>query len=77
MIKIISGVKQRFLFLLVFDWVMCNCLDGKSTAIRWNVMNRLEDLTFADDIALISSKFEDIQKKRNKLEETASKTGLK
>ena len=81
-IKIISGVKQGcnmsgFLFLLVFDWVMRKCVDGKSTGIRWNFMNRLEDLEFADNIALISSKFEDMQMKTNKLEETASKTGLK
>ena len=40
-------------------------------------MNRLEDLEFADNITLISSKFEDMQKITNKLEETASKTGLK
>ena len=40
-------------------------------------MNRSEDLEFADDIALISSKFENIQKKTNKLDETTSKTGLK
>ena len=67
----------RFLFLLVLDRVMRKCVDGKSTGIRWNFMNRLEDLEFADDIALISSKFEDMQMKTNKLEETASKTGLK
>ena len=66
-----------FLFLLVLDWVMRKCVDGKSTGIRWNFINRLEDLEFEDDIALISSKFEDMQKKTNKLEETASKTGLK
>ena len=56
---------------------MRKCVDGKSTGIRWNFMNRLEDLEFADDIALISRKFEDMQKKTNKLAETASKTGLK
>ena len=56
---------------------MRKCVYGKSTGIRWNFMNRLEDLEFADDIAPILSKFEDKQKKTNKLEETATKTGLK
>lgn len=81
-IRIISGVKQGcnmsgFLFILVLDWVMNKCAEGQNTGIRWNFMNRLEDLEFADDIALISSKFDDIQKKTNKLAEAASKTGLK
>ena len=81
-IKIISGVKQGcnmsgFLFLLLLDWVMHKCVHGRSTGIRWNFMNRLEDLEFADNISLVSSKFEDMQKKTNKLEEITSKTGLK
>ena len=66
-----------FLFLLVLDWVMCRCVEGQNTGIRWNFTSRLEDLEFADDIALIASKFDDIQKKTTKLAEAASKTGLK
>ena len=81
-IKIISGVKQGrimsgFLFLLVLDWVTHKCVDGKNTGVRWNFMNRLEDLEFAVDLALILNKFEDMQKKQNNFEESASRTGLK
>ena len=44
---------------------MCNCVDGQNTGISLNFMNRLEDLEFTDDMALMSSKFKDIQKKQS------------
>lgn len=55
-----SGVKQGcnmsgFLFFLVIDWIMRKKLEGHNTGIRWNLWSKLNDLDFADDIALISS----------------------
>lgn len=55
-----SGVKQGcnmsgFLFSLVIDWIMRKKLEGHNTGIRWNLWSTLNDLDFADDIALISS----------------------
>ena len=81
-VRIESGVKQGcgmsgFLFLLVLDWVMRNSVQGKNTGIRWKFMSKLEDLDFADDIALISSKFNDIQDKTTAVKEWAEKAGLK
>ena len=57
--KIQTGVKQGcnmsgLLFLLVFDWVMRNTLQEGNTGIRWKFNTKLEDLDFADDIALLS-----------------------
>ena len=57
-VRIKRGVTQGcgmsgFLFLLVLDWVMRNSVQGKNTGIRWNFMSKLEDLDFADDIAII------------------------
>ena len=54
-----SGVKQGcnmsgFLFLLVIDWIMRKTLEGDNTGIRWKLWSKLNDLDFADDIALIS-----------------------
>ena len=54
-----SGVKQGcnmsgFLFLLVIDWIMRATVEGSNTGIRWKLCSKLEDLDFADDIALIS-----------------------
>ena len=55
-----SGVKQGcnmsgFLFLLVIDWEMRRSVEGAGTGIRWKMTTMLEDLDFADDLALISS----------------------
>ena len=44
-----------FLFLLVIDWIMRRTLEGDKTGIRWKLRSRLNDLDFADDIALLSS----------------------
>ena len=40
-------------------------------------MSKLEDLDFADDIALLSSKFSDLQDKTTAIKECAEKAGLK
>ena len=41
------------------------------------VYKKLEDLDFADDIALLSSKFNDIQDKTTAIKEWVEKAGLK
>ena len=40
--------------------------------IRWNLTTVLEDLDFADDIALLSSKFKDLGVKTRRLTEEAA-----
>ena len=80
--KVKTGVKQGcvmsgFLFLLAIDYVMKQTTKDQETGIRWKFTTKLEDLDFADDIALLSSKFQHIQMKTNKLQENASKIGLK
>ena len=45
--------------------------------LRWNFTSVLEGLDFADDIALISSKYEHIQSKWDRLVENAGRVGLK
>ena len=61
-----TGVKQGccmsgFLFLLVIDWVMQKTTEGKRTGIRWNFTTMLDDLNFADDLALLSSTMNHLQ----------------
>ena len=63
-----SGEKQGcvmsgFLFLLCLDWVMRKATADKRRGIRWNLTTALEDLDFANDIALLSSKFNDLHEK--------------
>jgi len=77
-----TGVKQEccmsgFLFLLVINWVMWRTVEGERTGIRWDFTTMLEDLDFADDIALLSSTMDHIQHKTTRLEDNAAKVGLK
>ena len=66
-----------FLFLLCLDWVMRKVTADKRRRIRWNFTSLLEDLDFADDIALLSSKFSDLHEKTGRLAEEAARVGLK
>nr|KAG5699556.1 hypothetical protein BaRGS_033752 [Batillaria attramentaria] len=77
-----TGVRQGCIlsptiFLMVVDWVMRQTTDGKRTGIQWTFSKQLEDLDFADDIALLSHKQQDAQEKLNRVAEEAEKTGLK
>ena len=49
----------------------------KRRGIRWKFTTALEDLDFADDIALLSSKFNDLREKTGRLAEEAARVGLK
>ena len=58
--KIKSGIKQGcvvsgFLFLLALDCIMRKVTADKRKGKRWKFTTVLEDLDFADDIALLSS----------------------
>lgn len=77
-----TGVKQGcvmsgFLFLLVIDWMMRETTKDNNTGIRWQMTSKLEDLDFADDIALLSSSHSQMQKKTNSITGLASRVGLK
>lgn len=47
---------------------------GKRNGIQWNLMNQLEDLDFADDLALLSHTYDQMQEKTSILVKNASKT---
>nr|KAG5707271.1 hypothetical protein BaRGS_000045 [Batillaria attramentaria] len=77
-----TGVRQGCIlsptiFLMVVDWVMRQATDGRKTGIQWTFSKQLEDLDFADDIALLSHKQQDAQEKLNRVAEEAEKSGLK
>ena len=80
--KIKTGVKQGcnmsgFLFLLAIDWVMKRTVGNGENGLRWKFTKKLDDLDFADDIALISSTRSHIQKKTDKLIKNSNRIGLK
>ena len=66
-----------FLFLLVIDWVMRRTIEGRPTRIRWQFANKLEDLGFADDMALVASRIVSMQTKIENLNIKGKKTGQK
>ena len=80
--KIETGVRQGcllspFLFLLAIDWIMKTSTDNNKQGIQWNMWKHLEDLDFADDLALLSHTKEQMQQKTDKLVDTAACLGMK
>ena len=76
-----SGVRQGcvmsgFIFVLIMDWVMRHTNDRRR-GLRWKFTSVLEDLDYADDVALLSSRFGDLQDKTDRLVDIAGIVGLK
>ena len=55
---------------------MKNTTADKPRGIQWTLFSKLEDLDFADDLALLSSSHNHIQEKTNRLCRFARQTGL-
>jgi len=76
-----SGVQQGcvlsgFIFVLIVDWVMWRT-NVRRRGLRRKFTSVLEDLDYADDVALISSRFADLREKTDRLAAIAGIVGLK
>ena len=72
-----GDVMSGFIFVMVVDWIMRKTTAGNKTGIRWNFTSKLEDLDFADDIALMSSCYTHMQTKTRQLNQFAARTELR
>ncbi|KAI8503757.1 hypothetical protein Bbelb_187280 [Branchiostoma belcheri] len=80
--EVTTGVRQGcllspFLFLLVIDWIMKTTTTGRRNRIQWTLWSQLEDLDFADDLALLSHNHRQMQDKTTTLDTTSNSTGLR
>ncbi|KAI8115934.1 LINE-1 reverse transcriptase like protein [Lucilia cuprina] len=80
-IAINVGVRQGcplspLLFNVVIDRIMAR-VTSIPRGITWRLNGRLEDLDYADDICLLSHKFDDMQSKLNDMESEAALCGLR
>jgi len=77
-----TGVRQgcvmsAVLFNLVIDWVMRRTTEDASRGIRWTPFSALDDLDFADDLALLSHTHQHIQDKTDRLHTYGQQVGLR
>ena len=80
--EIRTGVRQGcllspFLFILALDWIMKESTRGNRNGIQWTLWTQLDDLDFADDIALLSHNHEQMQKKTSTLTDISKSVGLR
>ncbi|CAH8542902.1 unnamed protein product [Schistosoma haematobium] len=76
-----TGVRQDcllspFLFLLVVDWIMKTSTSEGKHGIQWTAQNQLDDLDFADDLALLSRTHEQMQMKTASVAAVSASVGL-
>ena len=77
-----TGVRQGcvmsfMLFNLAIDWFLCRTMEDQRRGMRWTPITTLEDLDFADDLALLSHTRQHIQGKTDRLSMFSSQVGLR
>ena len=76
-----SGVRQgcamsAMLYNMTIDWLKRRTTEDQSWGIRLTLFSTLEDLDFADDLALVSHTNQHMQEKTTRLSTYAQQVGL-
>ena len=76
-----TGVRQGcllspFMFLVAIDWIMKTTTKNRRNGIQWTLWSQLDDLYFADDLALLSHSHGHMQDKTYLLNLVSAQTGL-
>ena len=66
-----------FLFILVIDWVMKTATKEKRNGIQWTMLTQIDDLDFADELALLCHSHRQMQDKTTELALISERVGLK
>ncbi|VDP73396.1 unnamed protein product [Schistosoma curassoni] len=67
---------SAFLFLLVIDWIMKTSTSQGKNGIQWIPRMQLDDLDFADNLALLSQTQQQMQEKTNSVAAASAAVGL-
>ena len=81
-LEVTTGIRQGCrlcltLFVLVLDSVTNKVVTSRKRGTQWRMMERLDDVDFADDLRLLAQRWSDIKAKLKKLENEATEAGLK
>ena len=75
-IRLVNVRVRRLLSYIDWYKVIKKATDGRRNGIQWTMFNQLDDLDFADDIALLSHSHQQMQEKLTQVERRAVETGL-
>ena len=62
---------------MVLDWVTRQAFGRSARGIQWQLTQRLEDLEYADDLALLTHRLQDMRSKMEDLMGAGERTGLR
>src|SRR6218665_1154182 len=78
--RVVSGVRQGCvlspsIFAIVVDWIMSRATGESTFGLKWTDVDRLTDLDFADDIALLDNTWDGIKQLTERVQTEAAKAG--